>query len=570
MRPTHTLAKTALFQLHTEHLPTDERVAITYERAKAIGKAYGLTALDLLTLSPKFWQLHTDPIWSVDGAAGTLVTLQYNCCAGTLAMFARSQPELRPILQQVLDFDISGQFCLTEVGHGLDALHLETTATLLSSGEFEINTPHERAAKYMPPTAPAGLPCVAVVFARAFIYGQDRGIKPFLIKLHNGRDMSPGIVCKLLPQRGGARPVNHSLTYFHNVRVPFSALLGTDTTPESPRDTFFSNIARVAVGTIAIGSLGVPALQVSSFIAAKYSIRRTVVDAEGVRKPIMSFQTQKIPILTALAQSFVMTAFHVKAVSMFCNTSLENGVRHAIACILKVVMIEHAQRAHLTLGDRCGAQGLFEVNQLTAMHADMRGTAIAEGDLLGVSIRFGTEILLGRYTLQETSDPNSLLAKHEAGLISELRGVLAEIKSHRSLEYDRRILPELMPLIQAIGHRIAFDAASEAKVPQCLLDLYVASCVKLDSSWYVEKLGLTRLEQRGMEQRAIDEIYPQLEEFLNQMDVEQYITAPLISDESWECYLSTLKTYGLTTRSVQDADPSGITYEPMKEATVIA
>jgi hypothetical protein len=67
----------------------------------------GLTAMDLLTLSPKFWQLHTDPIWSVDGAAGTLVTLQYNCCAGTLAMFARTQPELRPILQQVLDFDIS-------------------------------------------------------------------------------------------------------------------------------------------------------------------------------------------------------------------------------------------------------------------------------------------------------------------------------------------------------------------------------------------------------------------------------------------------------------------------------
>lgn len=41
----------------------------------------------------------------------------------------------------------SGQFCLTEVGHGLNALHLETTATLVD-GEFVLNTPSEGAAKY--------------------------------------------------------------------------------------------------------------------------------------------------------------------------------------------------------------------------------------------------------------------------------------------------------------------------------------------------------------------------------------------------------------------------------------
>lgn len=41
----------------------------------------------------------------------------------------------------------SGQFLLTELGHGIDALHLETTATLLPDGSFELNTPHERAGK---------------------------------------------------------------------------------------------------------------------------------------------------------------------------------------------------------------------------------------------------------------------------------------------------------------------------------------------------------------------------------------------------------------------------------------
>lgn len=41
----------------------------------------------------------------------------------------------------------SGQFMLTEVGHGLNARNLETTATMLPNGGFELHTPHERAAK---------------------------------------------------------------------------------------------------------------------------------------------------------------------------------------------------------------------------------------------------------------------------------------------------------------------------------------------------------------------------------------------------------------------------------------
>ncbi|KZT68534.1 acyl-CoA dehydrogenase NM domain-like protein [Daedalea quercina L-15889] len=543
MRPTRDLAQTPLFQLHPEGLSLSDRIQVTYERAKAIGRSYVLTAQDLLTLSPKFWQLHTDPIWSMDGAAGTLNTLQYNCCGGTLAMFAKDRPDIAEILQQVLDFSVSGQYCLTEVGHGLDAFHLETTATLLPSGEFELNTPSERAAKYMPPTAPVGMPCIAIVFARAMIEGEDRGVKPFVVYLHNGKEMQKGVVCKVLPQRGGSRPMNHSLTYFNRVRLPYSALLGSAEKPVDPKMAFFHNISRVAVGTIAIGSLGVPALQVASFIAAKYSFRRTVV-IEGQRKSVMEFRTQKTPIVTAVAQSFVMRALHEKAVSLFRNAKLDYRVRHAVASILKVVMIQHAQAAHLILGDRCGAQGLFEVNQLTAMHADMRGTAIAEGDLLGISIRFATELLLKRYAVPNTDDPASLLAKHEVGLFEEMSGQLAGMKSHRSPDFDRLILPECLHLVQAVGHRMAYDAAVAADVDPCLINLYVASCVKLDAAWYVEKLGLSRAEQRSMESDAVDVVFERLQGFLDQMDVEPYISAPLISDESWSRYVDNLVTFG--------------------------
>jgi acyl-CoA oxidase len=43
----------------------------------------------------------------------------------------------------------SGQFCLTELGHGLDARNLETTATVLPDGSIDLHTPYDRAAKYV-------------------------------------------------------------------------------------------------------------------------------------------------------------------------------------------------------------------------------------------------------------------------------------------------------------------------------------------------------------------------------------------------------------------------------------
>jgi hypothetical protein len=88
----------------------------------------------------------------------------------------------------------------------------------------------------------------------------------------------------------------------------------------------------------------------------------------GISKPIMSFQTQKQPILIAVAQAFVLEAMHKQAVEWFMDPALDPRVRHAVATVHKVAMIQAAQAANFVLGDRCGAQGLFEANQLSAMH----------------------------------------------------------------------------------------------------------------------------------------------------------------------------------------------------------
>lgn len=66
-----------------------------------------MTAVDILSCSPRFWEFHLDPIGAADVATFTLMTIQINLAAGTLAPFAESQPQYRKLLDQMLKFEIS-------------------------------------------------------------------------------------------------------------------------------------------------------------------------------------------------------------------------------------------------------------------------------------------------------------------------------------------------------------------------------------------------------------------------------------------------------------------------------
>lgn len=64
----------------------------------------GLTIDDVLTLSPKFWELHQDPIMAMDGGAMTLITIQVNLTSGTIARQAVHRPELVPLVDDLLNY----------------------------------------------------------------------------------------------------------------------------------------------------------------------------------------------------------------------------------------------------------------------------------------------------------------------------------------------------------------------------------------------------------------------------------------------------------------------------------
>ncbi|KAL0062757.1 hypothetical protein AAF712_010379 [Marasmius tenuissimus] len=396
----------------------------------------------------------------------------------------------------------------------------------------------------MPPTSPCGTPTLAVVFAQLLVKGTDRGIRPFVVHLNDGFSMNDNVFCKILPPRGGSRPVKHALTYFNRVRLPPIALLGTAEGDDS-RAIFFKSINRVVSGSLSMGAFGVTAMRVASYIAANYSLRRKISGGpNNLQRAIITFSTQYIPILTAIAQSLVLDQFSEAARKLFVRSEGDFPTQHFVAAVFKATVMRFAIPTPMVLGDRCGAQGLFEANKLSALHADLRGSAIAEGDTLALSIRFSMETILGRVSLPEAQDPESLLHQREASLLIELRKFVATAPSHRDPTVERAVLPQCQPLLESIGHRMAYEAAVASGLDKRLIDLFVASVMKLDPAWFSENAGISRAQQLKLEQQHAWELLPDIKDLVDALEVKGYVNAPIVSDESWETFVKSLETVG--------------------------
>ncbi|KAL4995026.1 acyl-CoA dehydrogenase NM domain-like protein [Aspergillus recurvatus] len=535
-----------LFKAPTDHPTLEKQVTRGYHRARTIARSYGLTVEDVLHLTPKFWRMHSDPICAFDFSAHTLLTIQCNLAAGTLAPFLKNRPDLKEVMERILNFDISAQFLLTEVGHGLDARNIETTATLLPSGEFELLTPHCRAAKYMPPTSPQpGFPRIGIVMARLIIDEQDKGIRSFLVWLNDGHSMRKGVSVKILPCRTGSKPIDHSITTFNHLRVPGSALLGPLPKQTDGKADFYSAIWRVHVGTLALSTTLIPMLKRGIYVAGKYSLRRHVTGPDGSPKSIISFRTQQRPIFRGIAQAIVFDAFAQASIKIFMDQEIEYRVRHGVAATFKVVVAQAVQSTLFALAERCGAQGLFQYNDIIESQLEARGISIAEGDTLVLSNRLASELLLGRYSMPAPENSSCLLARYESGIFAFCRKTVLSLRSgHRSEEFNTYVLPHCQTLVEAIGHRMAYEAAREAGVDENLLALYEAAVLLQAQALYIQESGLDVRPEFEKEAVAMDSVLPRLNSLLNATGVGPYCTAAIVSDEAWDTFVDGLQAVG--------------------------
>lgn len=321
-----------------------------------------------------------------DMTAFIIVAIQINLCVGTLCSFVKGRPDIQDLVEKLLNFDICGGFMLTEVSHGLDARNLETTATLLPDGSFDLHTPHAGASKAMPPTTPyCDMPRLAIVFARLIVDGESHGVKPFLVFLNVAGRMQPGITSRILPTRPGTKPLDHSLTTFYHVGLPATSLLGSSSKPKNERLDFLAQIWRVSAGTLSLSIMGISAIKIGTRIASVYSERRTITATVGhTPKKIMSFSTQQRPIIEGWVQDKILRPYARWTIRMCPD--LTDMAQHALATIFKATVMK-ATQVMGPLAERCGWQGLFAYNQISELDLTFKGISIAEGDTLVLCIR---------------------------------------------------------------------------------------------------------------------------------------------------------------------------------------
>ncbi|EMT69284.1 Acyl-coenzyme A oxidase-like protein [Fusarium odoratissimum] len=463
-------------------------VALHYERAKSMCRHSDLTLHDIEKLTKRFWDFHFDR---------------------TLSHFAKARPDLQDLLTKLLSFEICGEFMLTEIGHGLDARNLETTATLQADGSFELHTPTTAASKVMPPTTPyCGIPRVAIVFARLMVRGKNQGVKPFIVFLSDADAMRPGVSSRILPTRPGTKPLDHAITTFNRVQLPYNALLGSPAKPENERAEFLCHIRRVAVGTLSLSIMGISAIRVGTRIAALYSERRTITAPDGhSAMPIIGFSTQQRPIVEGWVQGKILTAFAHWAVGMCPDPA--HPTQHALATIFKAT-----------------------------------GNSIAEGDTLVLCIRLVSELLGGKLQLPTCQNALAPLAQQEHQLMTEIQSRLTEIGGygkHRTEAFNQHILPFCRPLVETIGHRMAYEAAQCSGISPDVLELYE----RLSTGKALIHLPAQDVSRVRCEDPLVDEQYEtiiaQIRSEAHYHDpIDDYITAPIVSEEKWENFTESL------------------------------
>jgi acyl-CoA oxidase len=488
-----------------------------------------------------------DPILSLDIAMFTVLAAHVGLAIGTLSRHLRRRPDLKPLVQRLLRFETCGLYLLTERGHGLDAFNIETTATQTPDG-YILHTPREEAAKFMPPSNPSwGIPKVALVMARLIVKGEDRGCRFFITPICNEREMYQGVHSTRLPSRSGTGPLDFSITTFDHVHLPHNALVAADiydlSKPSRPLEAWWNEIWRIQLGTMAVPAPWISALKAVAFIGGRYSMHRSLLGKNNSPTPIITFRTQQWPIAHATAVGMVMDNWFPIAVRQALEECSDHRIRHAMSVIIKTTVCRHFQRCVPEVAERCGAQGTFEQNYMARIENDAKGVIIAEGDVLTLCIRLFSELLQGHFEIPLPNPSESLLARHAASLLQENQDLFASIHGeHRSEAFNSLILPQSQVVVEAIGHALAYSAAASAGLPKPILDVYEAAVIRQDPAWYSEE-GITRMDQRKREDAAISSFMPHLDDFLTQLNIEKYVSAPIVSDDSWKGYLDALTVH---------------------------
>ncbi|GHE23993.1 acyl-CoA dehydrogenase family protein [Streptomyces capillispiralis] len=468
---------------YREGLTHEERIQLSYERLRLVNDAVDDPAAfagDPAALSA----MHE---WAgvVDAGMATCASIHYNLFLGSLLDHDHQDRDLT----EYLDMSRVGTFLCTELGHGNDAAQMETTCTFdRNTGGFVLDTPTPDACKWMPNTSSVGGAKSAVVAARLRVDDRDLGVFLFLTPLSDAHGTPlPGVEIRRLPQTASS-PVDHCATSFHQVPLPYGALLqgehgrltrdGRFTSDlGSPRKRFLRSIGRVTMGKLCMSAYSLGATRHALTVAVRHAHNRhTSGMTGGQRVPLFAHRSHHAPLLEATATAYAATLLQRDVTRQWADATDDDREHHERLVAVAKGWITWQARAIMTeCRERCGAQGLILANGIAGQLAANEGTITAEGDNKVIWVKAAGEMLLGGFTPQPVSElPPEQRLLDDPRYVQDLLGDIERIWHERArarlrtgrapsplARWNATVTPALQ-LVDAHAHRLAGQALSAA------------------------------------------------------------------------------------------------------------
>ncbi|MDX2545915.1 acyl-CoA dehydrogenase [Streptomyces sp. WI04-05B] len=481
--PWRKLFATSAFRFR-EGLSPEERTALSYQRLRLVNDALADGGDHPERLAGDIERLTALHEWvgPADAGLGTIASIHYNLVLGSLLDHDGPRD-----LREFANMARTGTFLCTEAAHGNSATHLETTATYDPDGrEFVLQTPTPGAGKFMPNTSALGGPKSGVVAARLIVGGRDQGVFLFLLPLSDdaGHPL-PGVRIQRLPQTTTS-PVDHCLTVFDSVRLPYEALLQADHGRLSPdgeftsdvgssRIRFLRSVARVTAGKLCMTAASLGMARHALAVAIGYAHTRHIPSGiPGDTIPLIAHRSHHAPLLDAIATTYAATLLHRIAVRQWAQATSKEDREAAdrLVAIAKGWITWRARDVMTTCRERCGSHGLFLANGIAGQLSANEGTITAEGDNLVIWVKAAAEMLLNFTSTADapSQDPDiaspdglqDLLADIERVWHHEARTRLRSRKrGNRVARWNRAVLPAL-ELVDAHARRLAAEALLNA------------------------------------------------------------------------------------------------------------
>ena len=328
-----------------------------------------------------------------------------------------NEEQVRYWVPKIMNFEITGSYAQTELGHGSNVRGLQTTAEYdKNTNEFILNTPTLQSMKWWPGCL-GKIATHCTLFAQLIIEGKEYGINVFIVQIRDENHIPlPGVRLGDLGAKVGDNSNDTGFMILDNVRIPAENMLRKY---RHVKDGRYEEVIKADSKVHYTTMMTTRAMMVSTAAArlaqaVTIAIRYSCVRLQGFKNmsdtsfksdevQIIDYRIQQYRLFKQLANAYALrftgrwmieelAAFEGKSLGIIKNTDIlkELAVTSAGLKSLSTIMatngVEDCRKC-------CGGNGYLLSSGIAALACDYLWQVTAEGDYIILALLTGKHLL---------------------------------------------------------------------------------------------------------------------------------------------------------------------------------